>query len=432
MKEFTGHNSPVMKARNRTAVLKLLLQRGPMARRDIAALLELTPATITNVARELIQQGLIEERTDVDILPVAVTKKPIPLVIRADGAFAIGINLGRTGIAVCVLDLRGDVRGFEIQSYTARRDPDSIVEQALAVTERLLGASEIDLDRLVGVGVGVAGVVDPSLGIVRSHLQLGWWDVELGDLMRKAFGRSVNVVNNVHSMAVCERLFGVASHARNFVEVYVSSIIGAAIVVDGELHRGLNAAAGLLGHLQVDPDGPVCRCGGTGCLEAIAGNATLLQLAREAIGRREQTAIHDLDEKISGTDPMLPIFEAAKSGDRLAIDLLRRQATYVGSSIASLLYLLDPELVVVTGPVIGEVIDLGGTDFLEIVRKSAQHQARLLNVPDSRIQKSRFGLDGACRGGAAVVLADFLDAAPFAERRRTPSFNGLVKALLPP
>jgi predicted NBD/HSP70 family sugar kinase len=366
MKEFTGQNSPVMKARNRTAVLKLLLQRGPMARRDIAAALMLTPATITNVARELIQQGLVEENADLEVLPVAVTKKPIPIGIRADGAFAVGINLGFTGIGIGVLDLKGEIHALEVVYYTERHDPATVIAQVVETVGRVLAASAVDPTRIIGVGVGVAGVVDPGTG---------------------------------------------------------------PIVVDGELHRGLEAAAGLIGHTRVVQDGPVCTCGRRGCLEAVASNWALLRDAREAIARGEPTTIQDVEALMAGSVSMVPIYEAAKGGDHLAIELLRRQATYIGSSIASLLYLLDPDLVVVSGPVLGETIDLGGTNFLGIVRETAREQAMLLNVPDSRIQPSRFGLDAVTRGGASIVLDDFLDTAPFAERRRGPLPNGSFKTL---
>ncbi|HLH72109.1 MAG TPA: ROK family protein, partial [Chloroflexota bacterium] len=364
-----------------------------------------------------------------EVLPVAVTKKPIPIGIRANGAFAVGINLGFTGIGIGVLDLKGEIHALEVVYYTERHDPATVIAQVVETVGRVLAASAVDPTRIIGVGVGVAGVVDPGTGTVRSHLSLGWRDVKLGQLLEQALGRPVTVINNVHAIAVCERLYGVASHAANFVEILVSTIVGAAIVVDGELHRGLEAAAGLIGHTRVVQDGPVCTCGRRGCLEAVASNWALLRDAREAIARGEPTTIQDVEALMAGSVSMVPIYEAAKGGDHLAIELLRRQATYIGSSIASLLYLLDPDLVVVSGPVLDETIDLGGTDFLGIVRETAREQAMLLNVPDSRIQPSRFGLDAVTRGGASIVLDDFLDTAPFAERRRGPLPNGSFKTL---
>lgn len=394
-----GHNSPRMKARNRTAVLRSLLERGPMPRRDLATALQLTPATITNVARELIGQQLLEERWDLEPAATDLFRKAVPLDVRADGAAALGINLGRPGAVVGVVDLKGEIRASTTLRY-ADPSPAEVVRALARASERIIDASGVDPRRVVGVGVGVAGVTDGGRRRVRAHLALGWRDVPLGSLLEDALARHVHVENNVHAMAVSERLYGVGARAARMVLLFVSATIGAGAMIDGQLLRGQNASAGLIGHVVVDPDGPPCRCGNRGCLEAVASNEALVErwhgATSEPGGRSEQ------------------LFAAARAGDGAALRLLAEQAQHIGGAVASILYTLDPDLVVIAGPILGRAIDIDGASWVNLVRRAARARAPLLEVPDERIVPSRFGADAPLRGAAAIALAEFLERAPFA------------------
>jgi predicted NBD/HSP70 family sugar kinase len=392
-----GHNSPLMKVRNRSAVLRLLLERGPMARRDIATTLGLTPATITNVTRELIRLDLIEERNG--HAHVADARKAVPLDVRGAGAAALGINLGRPGAALCVVDLRGTVLAEARLPY-ADHAPASVTQAVAATGQRLLAESMVDDRRLVGVSVGVAGVVAPDRDAIRAHLALGWRDVPFGALLGAALGRPVVVENNVHAMAVNERLFGVAAGAGDVVLLFVSATIGAGVLVDGALHRGHHASAGLVGHIVVEPDGPLCSCGSRGCLEAVASTEAIVEAWEP--------------QRAGPHAPSYPRFLAAtRAGDERARRLLARQAYHVGGAVAHLLHVLDPDLVVLAGPGAVDDVDLAGESWLEIVRRIARQRAPLLDVPDERIVASGFGADAAMRGAAAIALGDFLEQVPF-------------------
>jgi N-acetylglucosamine repressor len=412
MERLRGRNAIHTKVRNRSAILRLLLRNGPMARRDIARILHLTPATITNATRELLDHGLIAEMQRCNGDDPQKAGKVIPLMIHREASFAVGVNLGLTSVSVGIIDLCGQSRTLLGAQY-GDRTAQAIVTQTADLIAHALEKIDMGMDRVVGVGVGVPGIVDPDHGMIRSHLGLNWVDVPFGALLSDALCRPVRLVNNVHSMAACERMYGVASEVDNFSLVFVSTHIGAGMVIGGELYEGFDSAAGGLAHLCVEPGGPLCSCGNRGCLQAVAGNLTLLQDAQRAIHDGRETKLRLSDVALTRPSAINRLFVAARRGDALAIDLLRRQAHYVGLGIASLLYLLDPELVVLLTPILDYDIDLGGVDYLGVVRQTVRQQARLIALPDERLVGSHFGSLAPTLGSAAVVFDKFLEEMPF-------------------
>lgn len=410
MPPIRGQNSPVMKARNRSAILKLLLQHGPMPRQQIARALQLTPATITNATRELIELGLLTEHRESTKVR-ATARRSVPLAIDADGAFALGVNVGFTGIRLGVADLAGRVR-FHWAQYYAGRQPDAVVEQIAAGVQEALQVRDIDTDRIVGIGVPVAGVVDTQQGIVRSHLGLGWQDVPLGALLAQALNSKVQLVNNVQTTALAESMYGAAADVDNFALVYVSTVIGTGIVMGGRLYQGMHSAAGMLGHLCVVPGGPLCTCGNRGCLEAVAGNLAVLEDAKRAIAGGRATLLRQRFTGQETAGDIRTVWEAAQQGDALARELLLRQAQYVGQGVANVLYLLDTSRVVLLTPDFDQHLDLGGASFLDVVRQTAQERVRLFDVQD-RIVSSRLDATAPIQGGAAVIFSDFIESASF-------------------
>jgi predicted NBD/HSP70 family sugar kinase len=412
MRHLDGHNSPRMRLLNRGSVLALLLARGPMARRDIARELRLTPATITNATRELIAAGLVAEQRKADRGGEPRSGKAVPVDLRADGAFAVGINLGADATVVAVVDLKGAIRDETVIPHRECAVP-AVVRTLAEAVERTLVGSRVDRARVIGVGLGVAGVVDPDAGIVRSHLGLGWRDVALGPALATALGWPVQLANNVHAMAVAERLHGAASDVDSSVLLYVGATMGAGLVVGGDLHRGHASAAGLIGHVSLDPAGPLCDCGNRGCLQAVVSHQAVVLAARAALAGGRASLIEPGALEAISPAAMAIVYWAAARGDDLAVELLADRARQVGAAAALLLSILDPDRLVLGGLAEEWSIDLRGATALELVRRTARERARLLGDVEARIVVGRLGGQAWSRGAADIVLARFLSDGPF-------------------
>ncbi len=266
MGELTGIN-----ASPRTAILATLGQAGALSRTELARRLGLSPATVTQVTRRLLAEGLVEE---LDRAPSRGGRPAQLLGLTGAPGRAIGVKIAKDH-AVGV-EVRLD--GVLLQK---REIPlDATAPDCLDTVAALVAALASRGPRLLGVGVCVPGVVDrPGSGVVDSQ-PLGWTSMPAGARLRAALDLPVLVDNDVNALAVAERLYGRGRGYRDFIVVAVGQGVGLAIVADGGLVRGATGGAGEFGHMPV-AEGPRCGCGNLGCLEAVVGAATLRARTRQ-------------------------------------------------------------------------------------------------------------------------------------------------------
>ena len=194
----------------------------------------------------------------------------------------VGIELGATSMRVAVTDGRlGVLARAAAPQADIRRGPEPVLAQAIEITRKLL--AEQGVDRPAGVGIGVPGPVDFQSGVpVSPPIMPGWDGYPVRDALSREFGAPVLLDNDVNVMALGEQHNGVARSASDFFFVKIGTGIGCGIVVDRHLYRGADGCAGDIGHIRLEPNGPVCACGNHGCLEAFFGGAALARDATAA------------------------------------------------------------------------------------------------------------------------------------------------------
>jgi predicted NBD/HSP70 family sugar kinase len=317
---------------NRAAVLGLLGVNGPLGRSEIAERLAISPATVTQTTKDLLRHRLIEERA---AAPSRGGRPAQLLGLVGSARHALGVKITPDHLAIVDMGLDGVVR----REWRIAYDPTSA--DALGTLTDILGTviAELgpeDQDSLLGVGFGVPGGVDsPPEGIVNAHL-LGWHDLPLGRRMRAGLHLPVLVENDVNALAVAERLYGTGRRHDDFLIVTIGVGIGAAIVNDGTVFRGAHGDAGEFGHTPTDPNGPRCVCGNHGCLEAVIGDRTLTAQAREA-------------GVIADHQDITHLRAAADDGHPVALEIYQRAGHTFGRALATLIGLVDPEVVILHG-----------------------------------------------------------------------------------
>jgi predicted NBD/HSP70 family sugar kinase len=288
-----------------------------------------SPATVTQVTKRLLEQGMVEE------LAMAPSRGGRPgqllgLVGRAGRA--IGVKVAADHVAIVGVQLDGTVLSSRSMRFDAT-GPD--VAGRLAT---LLGGL-VDQDAgapLLGIGVGVPGAVDsPDVGNVDAAV-LGWSEVPLGRHLRGALGLPVLVENDVNAVGIAERLYGRGRSLRDFLVLTIGRGVGLAVVVDGALYRGAGGGAGEFGHFPVVEDGPACACGNCGCLEAAVGDAGLVAAGR-ATGA------------LTGRQGSRKLQILADGGDQLARAVYADAGTLLGRATAAIANVLDPEAIIVLG-----------------------------------------------------------------------------------
>ncbi|GID91136.1 ROK family protein [Amorphoplanes digitatis] len=313
------------------AVLRAVLDHGPIARSSVARVTRLSAASVTGVASSLLARGLIREVPEA-AGPPGIGRPHVPLDIQVQGAAVIGVHIAVPRITVSLLDLRGRIIA-QIQEPHGRTDPASVIAMVAARIATL--RRRHSRRRILGLGLATGGWVDSSNGTIVEHPPLGWRDVRIGAALAKATGLPVRADNNSRALLRAELLFGeVAGRAReSAVHLFVGNVVDVAFATGGAVHHGPRSASGAVAHLPVEGCREACSCGRVGCLQAAVSERVLVRRAL-ATGLIDQPVISAL-------------VQAAAGGSAGALELLRNRARLVGRAAALLLDLFDPEVLVV-------------------------------------------------------------------------------------
>lgn len=314
---------------NRSAILAHLGAHGPASRADLARVLNVSPALMTSLTKDLLADGLLVE---LEHSPSQGGRPARMLGLASSAGRAIGVKVVADHVAFVEVGIDGTVRRsasepFDASGVTMLADLTGLLRRFIA------GGAE---EPLLGIGVGVPGSVDDQSNGLVDSAQLGWRQVPIGAVLRREFALPVLVENNVNALAVAERLYGVGRQHDNFLVVTIGTGVGAGIVVDGVVLRGAVGGSGEIGHIPVMEDGPACTCGNTGCLEALIGEAALVREARTA-------------GVIGDASGIAALRAAADAGEPGAAEIFGRAGHRLGRALAGVAHVLDPEIVIILG-----------------------------------------------------------------------------------
>jgi predicted NBD/HSP70 family sugar kinase len=315
---------------NRAAIFRLIGASGPIARASIAQQLGLSPATVTAVTRELLEQGLIRV---VDRVQPRRGRPAVLLEVASGAAAAFGAKVAADHVVGVRVDLDAEV----LERFEAPFDalaPDAFARLGDLLADWLAAASSGA--PVLGVGLGVAGFVDAATGLLDSPL-FGWHAVPLAAELQRRLGLPVHVDNDVNTLAVAERLYGRGRDAEHFVTVTIGRGVGLGIVAGGDIYRGFRGGAGEFGHTTVVAErGRLCSCGKHGCLETVVADPALVAEGRAA-------------GLLGAAEGVGRLQELAESGDEAARAVFARAGGTLGRAVAGLANVLSPELVLVSG-----------------------------------------------------------------------------------
>lgn len=371
---------------NRTAILAHLGALGPASRAELARRIGVSPALITQLTRDLLAEGLIEELEHASS-GGGRPARMLGLVSRT--LTAIGVKVAPDHVALVEVGIDGAV----LRSSTLAFDAVSplAVSGLVELVRTFIAASDSEAGGPLGIGVGLPGtVVEQGVGVVDST-QLQWNQVPLGATLRRALDLPVVVENNVNALSVAEKLFGQGRDCDDFLVVTIGNGVGAGVVAGGSILRGRAGGAGDMGHVPVVEDGPLCQCGNHGCLEALIGQGALVAAGRTsgAIG------------PAAGIDELRA---AADGGDHRAQTLYAEAGHRLGRALAGVVNVLDPELVVLLGEGV-EAWSHWAPGFEPALRAALVPGKRGVAVAVETWQDDRWA-----QGAAALVLATPFDA----------------------
>src|SRR3989442_8973401 len=260
----------------------------------------------------------------------------------------VGVDLGGTQLRVAVADDRGRLRTVVRRTTEAARGRDHVIKRIVDAVKQGLEEDGTPPRRVRALGIGLPGPVDPAAGLVISPGNLpGFRNVPLNRILTRATGIPSFLHHDAHLAALGEHRRGAARGASELIYVTVSTGIGAGLILRGELYAGAHGIAGEIGHIVVQPGGPLCRCGNHGCVEAIASGTGIARAARESARGTPGSALHGLEHPHAED-----VARAARAGDELATAILENAGTYLGIAMGTLVNLFNPQLIVLGGSVI--------------------------------------------------------------------------------
>jgi len=310
----------------------------------------------------------------------------------------VGVDLGGTNLKLGLVSAGGELLLRHSAATEADRGPDHVLARIADAVRALCDAAPIGLADVSAVGLGAPGPVDWKAGVVVFAPNLsGWRDIPARDRLHQNLDRPVVLENDANAAAYGEFRCGAGRDVRNLVLLTLGTGIGGGIVLDGRLFRGPNDTGAELGHMVIRHGGRQCGCGNRGCLEAYASATAVVARMGERIESGDPSALAERPD-FTCRD----VFEAAQKGDALAKRIVQETADYLASGITSILHVLNPEMVVLTGGMMG-----AGDKFLNEVRRRVRETAFERASSACEICWSTLGGDAGILG--AALAAEALD-----------------------
>jgi glucokinase len=306
--------------------------------------------------------------------------------------YAVGVDLGGTNIKIGIVSDKGKlVKSISIKTE-ADCGPKSVIANIIKGVETILAKNKL---KIQGIGIGCPGVVSIKKGIVENAPNLpGWKNVKLGPIIKEKFGYKVHLENDANAAAIGELMFGAGKKFDSFVMVTLGTGVGGGIVFNKKIFRGEFGAAGEIGHISIDVNGPKCNCGSTGCIEAYAGNSYLKEQIRNELKDYPDSKVWKLiANDLTKVSPRI-IQAASEKKDAYAKFVIERMGKQLGAALASLSNLLDISTFIIGGGVAGF-----GKPLLDSARKTISERvllslrSRVLVIP-AKLQNEA-GIKGA-------------------------------------
>ena len=315
-----------------------------------------------------------------------------------DNRLAIGVDLGGSHVSAGVVDLNAEIISrAEKDIKKGKGHKGIILEDIYGVIQSSIDMIGDRAKNIKGIGIGIPGRTDSVSGMCVFAPNLGWHNVEIVSILKTKTDLPVTILNDVRAMAAGEKMFGNGKNVDNFVSIAMGTGIGGGIVLNGTLFLGSDEGAGEIGHITIEPDGPVCGCGNKGCVEALASGPAIVQRASKLLDKYPQSEL--CNEKF--LSPKI-IYDAASRGDKLSLKIWHDTGIYLGRAIAALATSINPRRILFSGKV-SRAMDF----FLPSLKQELKMRARMVPTEKIEFMNSRFEDDAGIIGNAARVFELF-------------------------
>ncbi|UUZ86199.1 ROK family transcriptional regulator [Paenibacillus sp. P26] len=381
---------------NRSIILNMIREHGPISRSEIAKRNHLSPSTVASAVSELIQEGLASE---IGQGTSSGGRRPIMVQFSPDNHFLIGISVYNRGLDIAEINLQAEIR-------RSRRLTAEDHFQGEKVTALLLDSIGdfikecTNMEKCIGISIIVPGIIDSRHGIVHYNAKLKLEHIRLKEMVESRFGIKTWVENDMNAIVLAEKIIGNFSQYHNLIYISVGSGVGAGVILNDAVLRGSRGGAGEFGHTTVNNTGAPCECGNRGCIENyISWPATRSRIGALVAGGTRSVLYERVPAGVSELTPD-EFYRAVEEGDPLAVTILEENVSYMGTGIVNLVNLFNPDIIIIGGEAVNTLLLARLTDYI-------RRHALGFSTEGLQIYPGSLGENAELIGAASVLLQDY-------------------------
>ena len=377
-------------------ILQSLYFGGSKTNTEICELFNISSPTSIRLLNQLITEGWVKKE---GLGKSAGGRKPDLYKLKEDSFYVMGVQMERFKIKMAIFDNHNNkIAEYEDLPFQIETEA-SVVDHLYEKANELLKDSKIDLDKLLGIGVSMPGLVSSSEGKNFTYFIKEEETESLEEVLKKKFKKPVFILNDAKSACLAESNFGLAKDRKNVLVISMDWGIGLGIIIDGKVYQGSSGFAGEFGHIPLIDDGLLCHCGKRGCLETVASGLALVKMAQDGIRKGESTILNKISEKELEKLQPQTIINAANHGDQFAINILSEIGIHLGKGIAILIQLFNPEIIILEGK-FASAQQFITTPIQQSINTYCMAQLRV----KTDIRLSNLGDDSVLLGSVATVM----------------------------
>lgn len=378
----------LMKSVNKKAILNKIRVHGTISRANIAKETGLTPPTVTNIVKELIEEGFVKES---HLGESSGGRKPTLLQLNENGYYVIGVDAGSSTVEAAICNIFGDTIVRTNGDLPETFDVDIFLDFLIIIISELLEKEAVPSEKIIGIGVAMHGVMDMDKGISYFSSKYGLRNIPVKAVLEEKFDYEVVLENDSRALALGEYWYGGFEHVKSFSAINIGRGVGSGLIIDGKLIHGSQYVAGEIGHTVISVDGEQCACGNRGCLETFISSKNIV--------RRAQEQISDAPNDLTAED----IYHFAKAGDEEYIHILEETGHYISVGITNLINTSNPDTIVLGGGV------MKSAEFLmPIILENVRKNVLTNKVRDEvNILLGKLDDDATLLGAAALLFNEY-------------------------
>lgn len=397
----TGDQSLVRKI-NLSVIMHQLRKSAPVSRAALAQMTGLNKTTVSSLVQELIERKYVRE-VGFESPGRGAGRLAMLLTLDPEAGFIVSAEIGVDFISVLCTNFAPEVIWRRQEPIDPNVSQDVILEHFMALLSQAVERGSQAASRLLGLAVGAPGLVDLQSGALLFAPNLGWEDVPLRAMLQQQFNCPVFVENEASIAALGEHYFGAAQGCEEVLYLSAGVGVGGGIIHEGQIYRGISGVAGEVGHMIFNPGGELCSCGSRGCWETEVSQQALFRDIRGQLAASQGGPLLELCGGNLENLSVPVVVEAARLGDPVCLEALDRAGRRLGTGAASLINALNPELIVLGGP-----LSLAGEFLLPILQEELERSALPWARRHARAVIAQHGLEACVMGGVAMVYQSIL------------------------